>query len=91
MTLFICEIFFKNDTNDACFVRAKSLQVRAPLSIGILWARILECVAMPSSRGFSQPWDQTCISGLLHLQVGSLPVASLTCKGSSNNVKISKI
>ena len=29
---------------------------------GILWARILEWVAMPSSRGSSQPRDQTCIS-----------------------------
>ena len=29
---------------------------------GILQARILEWVAMPSSRGFSQSRDQTCIS-----------------------------
>ena len=29
---------------------------------GILQARILEWVAMPSSRGFSWPRDQTCIS-----------------------------
>ena len=29
---------------------------------GILQARILECVAMPSSRGSSQPRDQTCVS-----------------------------
>ena len=29
---------------------------------GILQARILECVAMPSSRGSSQPRDQICIS-----------------------------
>ena len=29
---------------------------------GILQARILEWVAMPSSRGSSQPRDQTCIS-----------------------------
>ena len=28
---------------------------------GILQARILEWVAMPSSRGFSRPRDQTCI------------------------------
>ena len=35
---------------------------------GILQARILEWVAMPSSRGFSQPWDQmqvSCIEGEL--------------------------
>ena len=32
---------------------------QAPLSMGILQARILEWVAMPSSRGSSQPRDQT--------------------------------
>ena len=43
---------------------------------GILQARILEWVAMTSSRGSSQPRDQTCVS--LHLllwQAGSLPLA----------------
>ena len=37
-----------------------------PLSMGILQARILEWVAMPFSRGSSQPRDQTqvsCIAG----------------------------
>ena len=29
---------------------------------GILQARILEWVAISSSRGSSQPWDQTCVS-----------------------------
>ena len=43
---------------------------------GILWARILEWVAMPSFRGSSWPRDRTCISlCLLHWQVGSLPLA----------------
>ena len=32
---------------------------QAPLSMGILQARIMEWVAMPSSRGFSQSRDQT--------------------------------
>ena len=39
---------------------------QAPLSMGILQARILERVAMPSSRGSSQPRDWTqvsCIAG----------------------------
>ena len=39
---------------------------QAPLSMGILQARILEWVAMPSSRGSSQPRDWTqvsCIAG----------------------------
>ena len=35
---------------------------QAPLSIGILQARMLEWVAMPSSRGSSQPRGQTGIS-----------------------------
>ena len=35
---------------------------RAPLSMGILQARILEWVAMPSSRGSSRPGDQTHVS-----------------------------
>jgi len=43
---------------------------------GILQARILEGVAMPSSRGSSQPRDWTCVSYInLHWQVGSLPLA----------------
>ena len=37
---------------------------QAPLSMVILQARILEWVAMPSSRGSSQPRDQTQISCL---------------------------
>ena len=39
---------------------------QAPLSMGILQARILEWIAMPSSRGSSQPRDWTqvlCIAG----------------------------
>ena len=39
---------------------------QGPLSMGILQARILEWVAMPSSRGSSQPRDRTrisCIAG----------------------------
>ena len=35
---------------------------QAPLSVGILQARILEWVAMPSSRGSSRPRDQTQVS-----------------------------
>ena len=38
----------------------RSLQ--APLSMGILQARVLEWVAMPSSRGSSQPKDQPQVS-----------------------------
>ena len=35
---------------------------QAPLSMGILYAGVLEWVAKPSSRESSQPWDQTQIS-----------------------------
>ena len=35
---------------------------QAPLSMGILQARILEWVAMSSSRGSYQPWDRTQVS-----------------------------
>ena len=35
---------------------------KAPLSMGILQARILEWVAMPSSGGSSQPRNQTQVS-----------------------------
>ena len=42
---------------------------------GILQARILEWIGMPSSRGSSQPMDQTHVSHLLHWQAGSLPLA----------------
>ena len=48
---------------------------QALLSVGIIQARILEWVAMPSSRASSRPRDQTHISCLLHWQVGSLPLA----------------
>ena len=41
---------------------------------GIFQARILEWVAMPSSRRFSRPQDWTHISCLLHWQSGSLPL-----------------
>ena len=50
----------------------------------ILQARILEWVAMPSSRVSSQPRDWTFVSyDLLHWQVGSLPLSWL---GSSNPI-----
>ena len=41
---------------------------------GILQARILEWVAIYSSRGPSQPSDQTRISYVSHIEAGSLPL-----------------
>ena len=46
--------------------KGKTPVLQAPLSMGILQARILEWVAMASSRGSSQPRDRTqasCIAG----------------------------
>ena len=45
---------------------------QAPLFIGILLGRILERVAVPSSRGSSWLRGQTHISCFLHWQVGSI-------------------
>ena len=42
---------------------------------GISQARILEWIAMPSSRGSSWPGDRTRLLGLLHWQAGSLPLS----------------
>ena len=50
---------------------------QVPLSMGILQGRILEWVAMPSSRGSSQPRGRTSASCLLHLQASSLSVSHL--------------
>ena len=46
---------------------------------GIFQTRILERVAMPSSRVSSWPRDRTHVSYLLHWQVDSLPLVPLTC------------
>ena len=59
----------RQDTSCGCLVAQSWLFVtpwtvahQALLSMGILQARILELVAVPSSRGFSQPRDQTQVS-----------------------------
>ena len=44
------------------FSTPRTVARQAPLSMGILQARILECVAIPSSRGSSQPRDETQVS-----------------------------
>ena len=73
-------------SNSAC-VRAMSLQSCPTLSDpidhsppgssvdGVLQARILEWVAMPSFRGSSPLRDRTCVSWVSHWQAGSLPTA----------------
>ena len=49
---------------------------------GILQARILEWVAMPSFWGFSQPRDQTQVSCRSHPQIMQLSVSSYVCNHS---------
>ena len=44
------------------FVTPWTVAYQAPLSMEILQARMLEWLAMPSSREFSQPRDQTQVS-----------------------------
>ena len=44
------------------FVTPWSVAHQAPLSMGILQARILECVAIPFSRGAFQPRNQIHVS-----------------------------
>ena len=44
------------------FATPWTVTLQAPLSMGILQARMLEWVDMPSSRGSSQPWNQTQVS-----------------------------
>ena len=47
------------------FVTPRTAARQAPLSVGVLQARILEWVAMPSSRGSSQPRDWTLVSHII--------------------------
>ena len=59
---------------------------------GILQARILEWVAVPSSRGSSQQGLNPALRHLLHWQVGSLPPAPPgKSKGHSNYTKVKEI
>ena len=54
-----------------------TIAAQTSLSMGVLQVTMLEWVVLPSSRGSSQPRDWTCVSCLLHLHVGSLPVVPL--------------
>ena len=68
----------------SCLTLCNSMDCSPPGSSvhGILQARILEWVAMASSRGSSQP-SNLFLLDLLHWQVGSLPLCHL---GSPNQV-----
>ena len=57
----LCAFEISSFSQVQLFATLWSVAHQAPLSKGILQARILEWVAMPSSRGSSQPRDQTCV------------------------------
>ena len=61
----------------SCLTLCNPMDCSLPVSSahGILQARIVEWVAMPSSRGSFPPRDRTRVSYLLHWQVGSLSLA----------------
>ena len=58
------------------FVTPWTVARQAPLSMGILKARMLEWDAMLSSRGSSRPRDQTHVLGLLHWQAHAAATAA---------------
>ena len=57
-----CACMLSHFSRVQLFATLWTVACQAPLSTGILQARILECVATPSSKGSSQLRDQTCIS-----------------------------
>ena len=68
------------------FVIPWTIACQAPLSIGFFQARILEWLAMPSSRIYLAQGLNLCLLCLLHWRAGSLPlvppvvvVQSLSC------------
>ena len=54
--------FLSHFSHVQLFATLQTAACQAPLSMGILQARIVEWVDMPSSRGSSQPRDQTQVS-----------------------------
>ena len=63
-------LVFSHLVMSASFVTPWTVALQAPLSMGILQARILEWIAMPPSGGSFQPRDWTQVS---RLQADSLP------------------
>jgi len=57
-----CAVLSHSVVSDSLWPHAWNVARQAPLSMWILQARILEWVAMPSSRGSSQPRDRTQVS-----------------------------
>ena len=60
VVLVLCAVLSRSAVSDC--ETPWTVAHQAPLSMGILQARILDWAAMPSSRGSSQPRDQTQVS-----------------------------
>ena len=60
-TLLICAVLSHLVVSDSLWL-PWTVACQAPLSMGILWARIRERVAMPSSKEYFQPRDRTQVS-----------------------------
>ena len=60
LVYYICAVLINSGVSDSATLRTAAHQ--ATLSMGILQARILESVAMPSSRGSSQLRDRIQVS-----------------------------
>ena len=66
--MLCCAVLSRSVVSDSVTPRTVAHQIL--LSMGILQARILECVAMPSSKGSSNPGTEPTS---LELQANSLP------------------
>ena len=58
----VCVCVLSHFSHVQLFATIRTVALQAPLSMGIFQARILEWVAMHSSRGSFQPRDQTQVS-----------------------------
>jgi len=75
---FVCDLCAQLLSHVQLFVTPWAVAWQAPLSMGILQARILEWIAIPFSRGiFSIQGSNLCLLHLLHWQVDSLPLCCL--------------
>jgi len=73
----VCIYIFIYDRAQSCLTLCDPMECSPPGSSvhGILQARILEWVAMPSSRRSSRPRARSPVSCLLHWQAASSPLA----------------
>ena len=78
LEVWACDLMHRAKLLQSCTILCDPVDCSPPGSSvhGILQARILEWVAMPSSRGPSQPRNRIGVSYFyLHWQAGSLPLA----------------